>query len=332
MRMTEPGEGFQSELNLRVPPDAHGERVDTYLAQFTQLGPSRSYVQRLIARGYVHVNGRPVKAAYRVAEGDEVWVLVPPPESPADLKPERIPLDVVYEDDHLIVINKPRGMVVHPAAGNPSGTLVNALLAYSPKLSGIAGVMRPGIVHRLDKDTTGLLVVAKTNEAHLGLTRQLKEHDIQRIYWAIVRGQPGERAGIVDAPIGRHPHDRLRMAVVPDGRPAVTHYTVLERFGAYSLLEVRLETGRTHQIRVHMAYIGYPIAGDPVYGAGRGSKARGELGLRGQALHARELRFRHPVTEEPMQFVAPLPQDFEAALETLRQQAHRTGAGAAGSR
>lgn len=321
--MEEPDETHGTELSLRVPPDAHGQRIDIYLAQFTRLGPSRSYVQRLIARGYVHVNGRPVKAAHRVAEGDEVWVLVPPPESPEDLKPEAIPIDVVYEDDHLIVINKPRGMVVHPAAGNPSGTLVNALLAYSPRLSGIAGVLRPGIVHRLDKDTTGLLVVAKTNEAHLGLTRQLKERTIHRIYWAIVRGQPGEEAGMIDAPIGRHPHDRLRMAVVPDGRPAITRFVVLERFGSYSLLEVKLETGRTHQIRVHMAYIGYPIAGDPVYGAGRGSKARGELGLKGQALHARELRFRHPITEEPVHFVAPLPEDMQAALESLREAARR---------
>lgn len=312
------------ELLLTVPPDAHGLRVDVYLVQFTELGPSRAYVQRLITGGNVHVNGRPVKPAHRVAEGDEVWVMVPPPESPEDLRPEAIAIDVVYEDDHLLVVNKPRGMVVHPGAGNYSGTLVNALLAYSPNLSGIAGVMRPGIVHRLDKDTTGLLVVAKTNEAHLGLTRQLKERTIQRLYWAIVRGQPGVEAGMVDAPIGRHPHDRLRMAVVPDGRPAVTRFRVLERLGSHTLLEVKLETGRTHQIRVHMAYIGYPIAGDPVYGAGRGSRARGELGLKGQALHARELRFDHPITQEPMRFIAPLPEDMEAALEQLRANRARS--------
>ncbi|WP_324717654.1 RluA family pseudouridine synthase [Carboxydochorda subterranea] len=309
------------EITLTVPPEAHGLRVDAYLAQFTEVGPSRAFVQRLITRGNVLLNGRPAKPAHRVAEGDEVWVLVPPPERPEDLQPEAIPIDVVYEDEHLLVINKPRGMVVHPGVGNFSGTLVNALLAHSPRLSGIAGVMRPGIVHRLDKDTTGLLVVAKTNDAHLGLTRQLKERTIHRIYWAIVRGQPGVEAGLVDAPIGRHPHDRLRMAVVPEGRPAVTRFTVLERFGAYSLLEVKLETGRTHQIRVHMAYIGHPIAGDPVYGAGRGHKARGELGLKAQALHARELVFVHPVTGRPMHFVAPLPEDMEQALERLRAEA-----------
>ncbi len=194
-------------------------------------------------------------------------------------------------------------------------------MARYPSLSGIAGVLRPGIVHRLDKDTTGLLVVARTNDAHLGLTRQLKERTIRRVYWAIVRGQPGVEAGLIDAPIGRHPHDRLRMAVVAAGRPARTHFRVLERFGDYSLLEVRLETGRTHQIRVHMAYIGHPIAGDPVYGAGRGQRARGELGLQAQALHARELSFRHPVSGEPMHFVAPLPEDMERALGRLREQA-----------
>ena len=311
---------YAQELTFRVPPEAHGERVDVYLAQFTPVGPSRAYVQRLIARGLVQINGRPTKAAYRVAEGDEVWVGVPPPEQPADLKPEAIPLDIVYEDDHIVVVNKPRGMPVHPGVGNPTGTLVNALLARYPSLSGVAGVMRPGIVHRLDKDTTGLLVVAKTNDAHLGLTRQLKERTIQRIYWAIVRGQPGADEGLIDAPIGRHPTDRLRMAVVAGGRSAVTRFRVLERFGDYSLLQVKLETGRTHQIRVHMAYIGHPIAGDPVYGAGRGSKARGELGLAAQALHARELAFAHPVTGEPMHFTAPLPKDMEQALERLREQ------------
>lgn len=314
--MLAPDQG--QELTLTVPPEAHGLRVDAYLAQLTSVGPSRAYVQRLISRGHVQLNGRPVKPAYRVAEGDEVWVFVPPPEAPEDLRPQDIPLDVVYEDEHLLVIDKPRGMVVHPGAGNPSGTLVNALLARYPQLSGIAGMMRPGIVHRLDKDTTGLLVVAKTNDAHLGLTRQLKERTIRRVYWAIVRGQPGEDAGMVEAPIGRHPRDRLRMAVVPDGRPAVTRFSVLERFGSYSLLEVRLETGRTHQIRVHMAFIGYPIAGDPVYGARRGHGARGELGLKAQALHARELRFVHPVTGEHVRFVAPLPDDMAAALDHLR--------------
>lgn len=319
--MQDPEELTGVEHTFQVPPDAHGERVDLYLSQFTPVGPSRAYVQRLIARGLVQVNGRPTKASHRVVRGDRVWVLVPPPERPEELKPEALPLDVVYEDSHILVVNKPRGMPVHPGVGNPSGTLVNALLARYPSLSGIAGVLRPGIVHRLDKDTTGLLVVARTNDAHLGLTRQLKERTIRRVYWAIVRGQPGVEAGLIDAPIGRHPHDRLRMAVVAAGRPARTHFRVLERFGDYSLLEVQLETGRTHQIRVHMAYIGHPIAGDPVYGAGRGQRARGELGLQAQALHARELSFRHPVSGEPMHFVAPLPEDMERALGRLREQA-----------
>ena len=309
---------YEQELTFTVPDEAHGERVDLYLSQFTPVGPSRAYVQRLIARGLVQVNGRPTKAAYRVACGDVVWVGVPPPEEPADLKPEAIPLDVVFEDDHIVVVNKPRGMAVHPGVGNPTGTLVNALVARYPNLSGIAGVMRPGIVHRLDKDTTGLLVVAKTNDAHLGLTRQLKERTIRRIYWAIVRGRPAADEGLIDAPIGRHPTDRLRMAVVAGGRPAVTRFRVLERFDHYSLLQVQLETGRTHQIRVHMAYIGHPIAGDPVYGAGRGSKARGELGLPAQALHARELAFTHPVLGHPMHFTAPPPADMERALALLR--------------
>ncbi len=321
------------QLAVAVPEEARGERLDRFLAGLPDLGLTRARVQRLIERQLVLVEGRPARAAQRVRPGERVEVVVPPPQ-PLEARPEEIPLDVVYEDADLLVINKPRGLVVHPAPGHPGGTLVNALLARCPGLraagwstpaQGADGtwgeVIRPGIVHRLDKDTTGLLVVAKTPEAHLSLSRQLKERQVRREYLALVRGQPPDE-GTVDAPIGRHPVHRQRMAVVAGGRPARTHYRVLERFpppggegrrSGYALLAVRLETGRTHQIRVHLAHAGHPVAGDPVYG-GR----RGELGLEGQALHAARLAFVHPRTGEPVEFSAPPPPDLAAALATLR--------------
>lgn len=229
--------------------------------------------------------------------------------------PEEIPLDIVYEDADLVVVNKPRGMVVHPAAGNYRGTLVNALLNHCRDLSGINRALRPGIVHRLDKDTTGLLVVAKNDTAHLDLACQIKERRVKRQYLALVHGHPPQE-GTVDAPIGRHPVHRKKMAVEPrHGRPAVTHFRVLERYPGYALVEARLETGRTHQVRVHMAYIGHPLLGDPVY-----APRRPRLGLAGQALHACTLGFRHPRTGEYLEFRAPLPRDFEEVLEHLRDK------------
>ncbi len=321
---------------MRVPPEASGRRLDVFLAGEAGLGLSRSRVQSLIERGSVRLEGRPVRAAHRVRAGERIEVALPEPE-PAAARPEAIPLGVIHEDTDLLVINKPRGMVVHPAPGHSGGTLVNAVLAHCPDLSAINDVVRPGIVHRLDKDTTGLIVVAKNAEAHRSLTRQLKERTVRREYLALVHGQP-EESGTVEAPIGRHPADRKRMAVVERGRPAVTRYRVVERFpapagrapgggggrgGGYALLSVRLETGRTHQIRVHMAHIGHPVAGDPVYGAGpRGKREAPDcfLGLEGQALHAAKLAFIHPRTGEPAEFSAPPPGDFAAALTRLRSR------------
>lgn len=315
---------------VAVPEEACGERLDRFLSSRPELGLTRSHVQRLIERDLVRVDGRPARASRRLRGGERVEVVRPDPE-PVSARPEPIPLNVVYEDADLLVVNKPRGLVVHPAPGHAGGTLVNALLARCPDLEAINDALRPGIVHRLDKDTTGLLVVAKTPAAHLALARQLRERRVRREYLALVRGQPPDE-GTVDAPIGRHPVHRKRMAVVAGGRPAVTHYRVLERFpdpggaagrgprGGYALLLVRLETGRTHQIRVHLAHAGHPVAGDPVYGGGRRGRP-GELGLEGQALHAARLAFVHPRTGVPVAFEAPPPADLAAALARLRARA-----------
>ncbi|MBO8141661.1 MAG: RluA family pseudouridine synthase [Firmicutes bacterium] len=301
-------------VRLVVPEHAPTVRLDRWLA--TQgVVPSRSFVQRLIADGRVRVDGRPAAASLKIRPGQSVEVEVPPPE-PAAARPQPIPLDVVYEDDDVIVINKPQGMVVHPAAGNREGTLVNALLFHAEKLSGIGGQERPGIVHRLDKGTSGLLVVAKNDAAHLSLTRQLSAKEARREYVAVVHGRVQADRGRIDAPIGRHPADRKRMAVVPGGRPAVTHYAVLERFPEYTYVQAALETGRTHQIRVHMAYIGHPVVGDPTY-----SRRRCPWNLAGQCLHARRLSFRHPRTGEWMTFEAPLPGHIEQVLDALRREA-----------
>jgi 23S rRNA pseudouridine1911/1915/1917 synthase len=288
---------------------------------------SRSRAQHLIAKGLVLVNGRPVRSSQRLQPGDLIAITVPAPEK-IDLEPEAIPLDIVYEDADLLVVNKPSGLVVHPAAGNARGTLVNALLQHCPDLPGIGGCLRPGIVHRLDKDTSGLLLVSKTDLAHSGLAAQLKERRIKRSYLALVHGEVRCERGTIDAPLGRDPRDRKRMAVVSGGRQARTHYRVRERFpGAdlnagdqgYTLLEVELETGRTHQIRVHLAYIGHPVAGDPVYGRRRLRAGRQpHLNLTGQALHAYRIAFAHPRTGEALAFEAPLPPAFSAALDLLR--------------
>ena len=294
------------------------ERLDIKL---TALYPdfSRSRIKGLIEAGFVKVNGEAVlKAGAKVSETDGIEVFIPPP-VPAEPEPEDIPLSIIFEDDDILVIDKPAGLVVHPAPGHHTGTLVNAILFHCPDLKGIGGVARPGIVHRIDRDTTGSLVIAKNDAAHVSLSAQLKEHSINRRYRAIVHGNLPQDEGVIDAPIGRHPQDRKKMAVLRPGqgtsRDAVTHYTVLERFGQFTYIECRLETGRTHQIRVHMAHIGHPVLGDAVYGPKKAPYA-----LEGQTLHAMVLGFIHPSTGQYMEFQAPLPEYFENLLEKLRRK------------
>ncbi|KXG43741.1 RluA family pseudouridine synthase [Tepidibacillus decaturensis] len=287
------------------------ERIDKFLSeQFEEW--SRSQIQQWIKEGNVTVNGRMVKANYKIQEDDEV-VLQVPPQKELNIEPESIPLDIVYEDQDVIVINKPRGMVVHPAPGHYSGTLVNALLYHCKDLSGINGVLRPGIVHRIDKDTSGLLMAAKNDLAHESLARQLKDHDVHRIYLALVHGEIPHDLGTIDAPIGRDPHDRKKMTVIhKNSKHAVTHFVVKERFQGFTLVECKLETGRTHQIRVHMQYIGHPLVGDPLYGLKK------TLKIDGQALHAKTLGFKHPRTNEYMEFDSELPEDMQGLIEELR--------------
>lgn len=290
-----------------------GVRIDKCLAEaFAEL--SRSYLQKLLKSECVLVNGKPVKSNYRVNAGDSVELEVPEAVEP-EIVPEKMDLDIVYEDKDVVIVNKPKGMVVHPAAGHYSGTLVNGLMEHcKDELSGINGVMRPGIVHRIDMDTTGLLIVCKNDKAHNEIARQLKEHSITRRYRAIVHGVVKEDEGTVDAPIGRHPVDRKKMSINEKiGREAVTHYRVLERFRQFTYIECRLETGRTHQIRVHMASIHHPLLGDAVYGP-----AKCPYKLQGQTLHAGVLGFVHPETGKYMEFEAPLPEYFEELLEKLR--------------
>lgn len=290
-------------------------RCDVYIAENTQ-GLSRSFLKKLFDGGEVMVNGKAVRASFKLKEGDEISFTVPP-SVPLDVTAEDIPLDIVYEDKDVLVINKERGMVVHPAAGNEDGTLVNALMHHcGDSLSGINGVMRPGIVHRIDKDTTGLLVVAKNDSAHTFLTQQLSDHTLGRTYYAIVHGNIKENNLTIDAPVARSTNDRKKMAVArTGGRDAVTHLTVLERFGKYTYIKCRLETGRTHQIRVHTKHIGHPILGDKAYGL-----KKEEFSLVGQLLHAGELRFIHPSTKEEVSFTAPLPEDFTETLEKIRKK------------
>lgn len=298
---------------IRIVCDAEGIRLDRYL-KLDDI--SRSQIQKLINNEKVKVNNEYVKTGYIVQIGDIIEVEIPEPEN-LDVVAENIPLDIVYEDDDLIVVNKPQGMVVHPAAGNYTGTLVNALLHHCDgKLSGINGVIRPGIVHRIDKDTSGLLVVAKTNKAHLSLAEQIKEKSVTREYVCVVSGLVSQNKGIIDAPIGRHQTERKMMTVTSsNSRNAVTHFEVNERFYNTTYLTCRLETGRTHQIRVHMKYIGHPVLGDPLYGA-----KRNHYSLKGQALHARTLGFIHPTSGQYMEFSAEIPEYFKILLERLRDE------------
>ena len=299
-------------IRLIVPPAEEGARLDKWLSDAASLG--RTVVQRLCQEGEVLVNGRPASKNTRLRGGEEVTVRLPEPVLP-QAQPQEIPLEIVYEDPYLLVVNKPKGMVVHPAPGNPDGTLVNGLLWHCRgELSGINGVLRPGIVHRIDKDTSGLLIVAKCDQAHLGLAEQIKEHSFSREYEAVVYGHLKEEAGTVDAPIGRHPVDRKKICVTQkNAKPAVTHYQVLEQLEGFDHLRLRLETGRTHQIRVHMAWLGHPVAGDPVYGPKKGIAQ-----LRGQCLHARTIGFVHPITGEWMSFSSPLPAYFTQFLDSCR--------------
>lgn len=301
-----------------VSPEIHeselpeGVRLDIGVTEL--IGKTRSYVQTLISDGMVEVNGAVKKANYKIRPGDKVKVVIPPPKELL-VEAENIPLDIVYEDEDVLVVNKPQGMVVHPAPGSWTGTLVNALLYHCRNLSGINGVLRPGIVHRIDKDTSGLLVVAKNDQAHQGLAAQIKEHSMARKYIALVHGVVLESTGTIDAPIGRDTADRKKMAVTfHNSKTAVTHYHVLERFHDFTYLRAKLETGRTHQIRVHMAYLKHPVLGDPLYGP-----RRNPFGLEGQMLHAEHLGFVHPQTGEWLEFTVEPPEIFTKLLEELRK-------------
>lgn len=302
------------QQTLIPPREMAGERLDRYIAQAMQA--TRSSVQGWMEQGLILVDGEPKPKNYKLRFGETVIVRVPEPVA-CNAQPEDIPLDIVYEDDDLLVVNKPKGMVVHPAAGNYAGTLVNALLAHcGDSLSGINGVMRPGIVHRIDKDTSGLLIVAKNDLAHQNLAEQIKVHSFTRIYEAVVCGHLKELQGMVDAPIGRHPIQRKKMAVTQqNSKQALTHYRVLEEYARYSYIQLKLETGRTHQIRVHMAYLGHPVAGDTVYG-----QAKPIPGLQGQCLHARVIGFWHPRDGRYLEFTSPLPLYFTDFLEKIQKE------------
>lgn len=299
-------------MNLKFQAEEKGQRIDKYLCEHTQL--TRSRIQQLIEQEAVMVNGKATKSNYKINPGDLIEVSYEDL-SELDVAAQNIPLDIRYEDSDVIVINKPRGMVVHPANGNQQGTLVNALLYHCKDLSGINGVLRPGIVHRIDKDTTGLIIVAKNDKAHLELSKQLQDKTVNRLYYALVHGTFAHDYGTIDAPIGRDETDRQKMAVTEkNSKEARTHFRVMERFKDYSLVECRLETGRTHQIRVHMRYIDHPIVGDEKYGYRRTMKIGGQL------LHAHQLEFVHPSTGEKMVVEAEIPQDFAEVLQRLRAE------------
>ena len=302
-----------NEIVMEITPEMEGERIDKCISNYLE-SLSRSYIQKIIKDGKAYVNDAVVKAYYKVKVDDKVQFEIPDCEEP-DIPPQDIPLDILYEDKDILIVNKPKDMVVHPAPGHYEGTLVNAIMFHcKDELSGINGVLRPGIVHRIDKDTTGSIIICKNDEAHRKIAQQLKEHSITRKYRAIVYGRIMEEEGTVNAPIGRHPTDRKKMAInEKNGKPAVTHYKVLERFDKYTYIECQLETGRTHQIRVHMTSIGHPLLGDEVYG-----NAKCPFKLEGQTLHAMTIGFIHPTTGEYVEYEAPLPEYFEHLLQILR--------------
>ena len=294
-----------------VKNESQGKRLDRYVTeQNTEI--TRTAVQRLIDEKNILVNGKEQKASYKVNENDVVEVEIPEPKK-NEIKAEDIPIEVIYEDSDIIVVNKPKGMVVHPGNGNVDGTLVNAIMAKCEgSLSGIGGEIRPGIVHRIDKDTSGLLIVAKNDKAHVNLSEQIKEHKVKKTYIALVRGVVKENEATIDMPIGRSKTDRKKMAVCKDGKNAITHIKVLKRWEHYTLLQVNIETGRTHQIRVHLSYIGYPIIGDYTY-----SNGKNEFGVVGQCLHAQKLEFKHPITNKIVELEAPLPEYFQEIIQKL---------------
>ncbi len=284
-------------------------RLDVYIAE-ERKQLSRTMIQKLIESGNILVNGSKKKLSYKVQMNDRITINLPEVKE-TDLKPQEIPIEIIYEDNDIIVVNKPKGLVVHPANGNPDGTLVNAIMAICKEsLSGIGGELRPGIVHRLDKDTSGLLIVAKNDRAHINMSEQIKNHEVRKIYIALVRGVVQEDEATIDMPIGRSTKDRKKMAVVKDGKNAVTHFKVLKRYPKYTLLEIKIDTGRTHQIRVHMAEIGHPVVGDMIY-----SNGKNDFGVEGQMLHAKSLDFKHPITGEKMHLEADLPEYFKRILE-----------------
>jgi 23S rRNA pseudouridine1911/1915/1917 synthase len=304
---------MEKEYDIIVKPDTARERLDVFLCK--EIGLSRSQTDKLIKGGMVRLNNGKAKPGYRIKRDDRIIVIVPPAKE-MTAKPEDIPLNIIYEDKDIIVLNKPPGIVVHPAAGNAEGTLVNALLHHCRDLSGIGGTVRPGVVHRLDKDTSGLIVFAKTNEAHLNLSQQIKDREVKKTYLALVYGRMKKDSGIIDAPLGRHPVHRKKMAVISSAnlkkREALTHYWIIKRFKGYTLVELDLKTGRTHQIRVHLSHIGYPVIGDKTY-----SRKKDDIGASRQMLHASRLCFNHPITGKYMEFKAGIPGDMEKVLEAL---------------
>lgn len=298
----------------KIIAEMENVRLDAYIAQKCE-NLSRTMIQKLIEDGEILVNGQEKKISYKTKQGDVIEIHIPEAKE-INLKAQDIPLDVVYEDDDIIVVNKPKGMVVHPANGNPDGTLVNAVMSLCKgSLSGIGGEIRPGIVHRLDKDTSGLIIIAKNDVAHINLSKQIKDRRVKKIYIALVKGNVSENEATVNMPIGRSTKDRKKMAVRKDGKEAITHFKVLKRYGKYTLLELKIDTGRTHQIRVHMAEIGHPVVGDMIY-----SNGRNEFGIEGQMLHAKSLDFQHPVTGKQIHLEAELPKYFEEILSKLNKQ------------
>ena len=295
-----------------VEKEEEGKRIDAYLAKKEDI--SREHVQRIIKEENILVNGKKTKPAYKVQKNDKISLEEEQPKE-IELKAQEIPIEIIYQDDDIIVVNKPKGMVVHPGNGNPDGTLVNSLMAIcKDSLSGIGGEIRPGIVHRLDKDTSGVLVVAKNDKAHINLSNQIKNHEVEKTYIALVRGIVKENEATINMPIGRNKNDRKKMAVEKDGKEAITNFKVLERYPKdnCTLLEVKIETGRTHQIRVHLSHIGYPLIGDEVY-----SNGKNKWGIKGQCLHAKKLKFKHPITGKEMEFEAELPDYFKEVLRQL---------------